>query len=86
MERQTEIETDLQILEIQRLIDDFKTKFAKGTSSSESFLTMNELEIMWSELRYKTNELYSNMITSLMNSIDESELIRLKKDSTEKEG
>jgi len=86
MKRTEGNEENLEIVEIQRYIDEFKTKFADGTASTEMFLSMNDLENIWSELRNKTNEIYSHMICDLLSSVNESDLIRSKKATTKKEG
>lgn len=75
-----------RISEIERIIKEFNEKFKAGTSDSENFVTMNEIERMWSELRNGTDHVYSDMVQDLMGSIDESALIRKKKESTETKG
>lgn len=71
------------ILEITRLINEFQTKFKERTSHAEQFLTITELENLWTELRNSTDVLYSDMVRQMMSSIDESEVIRKKKESTQ---
>jgi hypothetical protein len=75
-----------RIEELERLLTDFREKFELGTSDAENFLTMHEIEQMWSELRGNTDYIYSDMLGELMSNVDESELIRKKKESTEKKG
>jgi len=72
--------------EIERLINEFRERFQAGTSQTENFITMSEIERMWSELRNKTDNVYSDMIRELMNSVDEGEVIRGKKENTKKRG
>jgi UPF0288 family protein (methanogenesis marker protein 3) len=78
--------TDIKskIEELERLLTDFKEKFEAGTSDAENFLTMHEIERMWSELRGNTDYIYSDMLSELMSNVDESELIRKKKANTKK--
>ena len=45
-------------------------------------MTISELELMWGELQNRTNNIYSDMIRKLMSEVDESDLIRKKKDIT----
>jgi hypothetical protein len=45
---------------------------------------MHEIERMWSELRGNTDYIYSDMLSELMSNVDESELIRKKKENTRK--
>ena len=70
--------------EIIRLIEDFKEKIRNGTSSANRFLTISEIELLWSELRGNTSEIYSDMLHELLSSVDESDLIRKKKLNTNK--
>lgn len=72
-----------RILEIERLIMEFKERFEKGTSNVEQFMTMHEIERLWGEMRGNTNNIYSDIVQDLMSSVDESELIRKKKESIE---
>ena len=71
-----------EIAEIERLIQSFKEKFVNGTSDVDSFISITEIELLWSELQDKTNNIYSDMIRKLMSEVDESDLIRKKKEST----
>lgn len=81
MEHNKENDNDATILEIKRLIKEFQDRFKEKTSQTERFLTINELENLWSELRKNTDVLYSDMIRQLMSTIDEKELIRKKKEN-----
>jgi hypothetical protein len=71
--------------ELSRLIDDFEWEFAEKTKGPGNFLTMSEIERMWGELRHHTSEIYSDMVTNAIGTIDEGELIRKKKRNTSKE-
>ena len=73
---------NVEIAEIERLIGEFKEKFAVGTASADDFMTISELELMWGELQNRTNNIYSDMIRKLMSEVDESDLIRKKKGIT----
>ena len=79
MERHKENLDEATILEITRLIKEFQGRFKERTSQTERFLTINELENLWSELRNNTEVLYSDMIRQLMSTIDEREMVRKKK-------
>ena len=72
---------DARIEKIERLIQVFKEKFKEGTSSTDSFLTIGEIEQLWSELQDKTNNVYSDIVRELMSNVDESDLIRRKKEN-----
>jgi hypothetical protein len=71
-----------EIAEIERLIGEFKEKFSAGTASADDFITISQLELMWGELQIRTNNIYSDMIRKMMSEVDESDLIRKKKDIT----
>lgn len=86
MEAKNRNDMETRISEIERIIKEFNERFKAGTSDSENFITMNEIERMWSELRNGTDQVYSEMVQDLMGSIDESDLIRKKKESTETKG
>lgn len=70
--------------EIERLVNEFQEKFQAGTSQTDTFIKMTEIERMWSELRTKTDNIYSGMLCELLSSVDEGELIREKKQNTER--
>ena len=72
-----------RLLEIERLVGEFKEKFEAGTSDAENFITMNEIERLWGELRGNTYNIYSDIVQNLMGSVDESDLIRKKKENIE---
>jgi hypothetical protein len=78
--------SDMQKAEIERLIDDFREKFKERTADPSSFITIHEIERMWGELLGNTQNVYSDMIRELINSQDEKELIRRKKESTGRKG
>ncbi len=45
-----------EIAEIERLIQEFKEKFADGTSDADHFMNISQIELLWSELQSKTNK------------------------------
>jgi len=72
----------LEITEIERLIREFKERFAAGTASADDFMTISQLELMWGDLQNRTNNIYSDMIRKMMSEVNESDLIRKKKGIT----
>jgi hypothetical protein len=70
--------------ELIRIVEEFRQRVKAGTSDPENFLTISEIERMWSELRGETSLLYSDMLSEILANIDESKIIRKKKQSTEK--
>lgn len=65
--------------ELIRIVDEFRQRIISGTSDPENFLTISDIERLWSELRGNTSLLYSDMLSELLAGIDESEIIRKKK-------
>jgi hypothetical protein len=84
MKQDDDISVKAKLDEIERIVRDFKEKFEAGTSNVEHFLTMHEIEKMWSDLRVNTDYIYSDMLSELMSNVDEKELIRKKKENTKK--
>jgi hypothetical protein len=83
MESKNEVDIKARVLEIERLIAEFKEKFEAGTSDADNFITMNEIERLWGELRGNTDNIYSDIVQGLMRTVDEGDLIRKKKGNTE---
>jgi hypothetical protein len=81
-ESKTQTMINVEMAEIEHLIKEFKEKFTSGTENADEFLTISELELLWGELQNRTNNIYSDMIRKMMSEVDESELIRKKKDTT----
>ena len=81
MERNKENPDEATILEITRLIKKFRKAFSSKTSHTEKFMTINELEILWSELRNNTEVSYSDMVRQLMSAIDERDMVHKKKEN-----
>lgn len=71
-----------EINEIERLIREFKEKFSAGTSDVDNFMNISQIELLWSDLHDKTNNIYSDMIRKMMSEVDESDLIRKKKEAS----
>ena len=76
------VDIQQRVLEIERLLNEFKEKFEAGTSDADNFITMNEIERLWGSLRNNTDNIYSDMVMELMNSVDESDMIHKKKENT----
>jgi hypothetical protein len=73
--------TIAEIEELERLIKDFKERFISGTSDADNFMTISQIELLWGELQCRTNNIYSDMIRKMMSEVNESDLIRKKKDT-----
>lgn len=72
-----------QIDELIQMVEEFRQKIKAGTKDPENFLTITDIERLWSELRKATNNIYAKMLTEVLSEIDETELIRKKKQNTE---
>ncbi len=70
--------------ELLKIVEVFRERIRAGTSDPEHFLTISEIERLWSELRGDTSLLYSDMLSELLSNVDEAELIRKKKRNTVK--
>jgi hypothetical protein len=71
------------VAKLAHLVDEFQEKIRAGTKDADNFLTMSEIERLWSELKGNTSIVYSDMLQELLSAADESDLIRKKKPSTE---
>ena len=71
---------NVEIARIEQLIREFKEKFAAGTSDADNFMSISQIELLWSELQNNTNNIYSDMIRKMMSEVNERELIHKKKD------
>ncbi len=49
--------------ELLKIVEVFRERIRAGTSDPEHFLTISEIERLWSELRGDTSLLYSDKIT-----------------------
>ena len=86
MNEATQDKMNIEIAEIERLIQEFKEKFVAGTANADDFMNISQVELLWGELQSRTNDIYSDMIRKLMSEVEERDLIRKKKDSTNSRG
>ena len=77
--------SSVTIGELSRLVKEFEEKIQNGTEDPDRFLTIYEIEELWSRLIGDTNVLYSDMLQTISRNIDEKELIRRKKGSSKPE-
>lgn len=73
-------------LEISHQIDKFIADLQNGTSDPDNFITITQLEERLSMLRASTTKTYSDILSAYLDSMDETELIKRKKESTRKRG
>lgn len=78
--------SSVTIGELIRIVKEFEEKVTNGTSDPEHFLTLSEIEELWGKLIGDTNVLYSDMLTDIINNVDEKDLVRKKKENTPSKG
>lgn len=74
--------SSVTIGELARIVKEFEEKIQNGTENPDRFLTLSEIEELWSKLIGNTNIIYSDMLQTLLQNIDEKELIREKKENS----
>ena len=68
--------------ELQHLIDQLDAR----TNDPNNFITITELEELWSTAASNTSYIYSNTLSEAISNIDEKELIKSKKESSAERG
>lgn len=74
--------SSVTIGELTRIIKEFEEKIQNGTEDPDRFLTLSEIEELWGKLIRNTNIIYSDMLRTLIQNINEKELIRAKKENS----
>lgn len=72
--------------ELLKLLDDFRQNIIDGTANADEFMSITDIENLWSKLRGDTSLLYSDALSDILSDVDESELIRKKKPNTAPKG
>ena len=78
--------SSVTIGELTRIVKEYEEKIQNGTTDPNRFLTISEIEELWGRLIGDTNILYSDMTHTLIQNIDEKELIRGKKGNSKPKG
>ncbi len=68
--------------ELIEAIKNYSKAFAQSSSENGGVPTINQIESMWSKLDSQTRNIFVNMISGSINSINESKLISSKKANT----
>lgn len=68
--------------ELIEAIKNYSKAFVQSSSENGGVPTINQIESMWSKLDSETRNIFVNMISGSINSINESELISSKKANT----
>lgn len=74
--------SSVTIGELIRIVKEFEEKVTNGTSDPDQFIPLSKIEELWGKLIGDTNVLYSDMLTNIINNVDEKELVRKKKENT----
>ena len=75
-----EIASDV-IQDIRESVNEFLDEFATNTKDTNNFLTIDQLETMFSKLDSKTRKIYLDMVSDSLSNINEKDIIKLKKDN-----
>ena len=67
------------IQDLRERINDFLDEMAEKTEDTENFLTMDDVETLFSKLDSETRKIYLNMLSDSLSNIDEKEIIKSKK-------
>lgn len=82
MQEQSNRSIDEIMDDLQRINQEFREKVRDGLKDPDSFIKLSEIEKMGRDLSAYTRKLYLEETTVLLNDIDESVLLRKKKQST----
>jgi hypothetical protein len=80
------------LVEKQEMVIETMTKFlesldeATETEEIDNYLTMDDLESMWSDLESKTKEIYSDFVRTALSKANEKRLIESKKENSQRKG
>jgi len=76
---------ELEIAEITRMIDEYREKIINGTSSADDFMSITDMEEALGTLRNGTNNIYIEIQSKLVSQVNQNELLRKKKLTTDSE-
>ena len=68
--------------ELIEAVRKYSKAFAKSAGENGGVPTINQIETIWSKLDSETRNIFVNMISGSISSIDESEIIASKKANT----
>ena len=67
--------------ELIEAVRNYSKAFAQSSTENNGVPTINQIEKMWSKLDSETRNIFVNMISGSISSINESELISSKKEN-----
>lgn len=70
---------------LKKIVEEFAYKFNQGTDPND-FMSVTEMEALWTKLNLDSKEIYSDYVHQLVEAINEKELVRKKKLSSQNEG
>ena len=68
--------------ELLEAVRNYSKAFREASSKNGGVPTINQIEDMWSKLDSETKNIFVNMISGSISSVNESELISSKKENT----
>lgn len=71
---------------VTALISEFGKQIEEGTANADRFMTLDDIEQRWSQLRRDTEQVYTDMVSEIIAGVDERELISKKKESGANKG
>lgn len=67
------------LMDIRDHIDEFIEQFQRKATNDKDFITMDDIEDLFSELDSKTRKTYLDMLSDSLSNVDERPLIKSKK-------
>lgn len=78
--------TNESIGEIEHQLREFQAEFEKGIITPEAIASFSKMEKLLESLVHETRKTYLDTFSQYLSSVDEKELIRLKKENTGERG
>ena len=72
--------------DLREQLDSFLNMFSEKIKDVNEFITMDEIETLFAKLDSETRKIYLNLVSSMLNGINERELIQSKKANLPKRG
>ena len=70
--------------EISKVVKQFVEIMNNGTNDADNFITIDEIEKHWGDLKTSTDKIYTGMVSQILSTIDEREIVKKKDSSIEK--
>jgi hypothetical protein len=79
-------DTSLEVARYKAAVDEFCQRFVAKTADTKNFINIFELEALLKELAAQTRRINDDLVSHLVEGLDESKLIRQKKKSSRRSG